>query len=72
MQEEDSSMAIGKPQTEFEDPINSLLIVVNKLVDLESRMDYQNSPIEEIQDSLRRIIDLLERLKKWGLTLWFA
>jgi hypothetical protein len=64
MQEEDSSMAIGKPQTEFEDSINSLLIVVNKLVDLESRMDYQNSPIEEIQDSLRRIIDLLERLKK--------
>lgn len=57
-------MAIGKAQTEFEDPINSLLIVVNKLVDLESRMDYQNSPIEEIQDSLRRIIDLLERLKK--------
>jgi hypothetical protein len=35
-------------------------------------MDYQNSPIEEIQDSLRRIIDLLERLKKWGLTLWFT
>ena len=57
-------MAIGKAQTEFEDPISSLLIVVNKLVDLESRMDYQNSPIEEIQDSLRRIIDLLERLKK--------
>ncbi len=57
-------MAIGKSRTEFEDPINSLLVVVNKLVDLESRMDYQNSPIEEIQDSLRRIIDLLERLKK--------
>jgi hypothetical protein len=64
MQEEDSSIAIGKPRTDFEDPISSLLIVVNKLVDLESRMDYQNSPIEEIQDSLRRIIDLLERLKK--------
>jgi len=57
-------MAIGMPRTEFEDPIYSLLVVVNKLVDLESRMDYQNSPIEEIQDSLRRIIGLLERLKK--------
>jgi hypothetical protein len=64
MQEEDRSFPIGKPRTEFEDPINSLLVVVNKLVDLESRMDYQDSPIEEIQDSLRRIIDLLERLKK--------
>lgn len=67
MNEEDSSMAISKSRTEFEDPINSLLVVVNKLVDLESSIDYQNGPIEEIQDSLRRITDLLERLKKWGL-----
>lgn len=64
MNEEDSSMLISKSRTEFEDPINSLLVVVNKLVDLESRIDYQNGPIEEIQDSLRRITDLLERLKK--------
>jgi hypothetical protein len=64
MNEEDSSMAISKSRTEFEDPINSLLVVVNKLVDLESSIDYQNGPIEEIQDSLRRITDLLERLKK--------
>jgi hypothetical protein len=64
MQEEDNSMAIGKQQAESEDPINSLLVVVNKLVDLESRADYQNGPVDEIQDSLRRIIGLLERLKK--------
>ena len=57
-------MAIGKQQAESEDPINSLLVVVNKLVDLESRADYQNGPVDEIQDSLRRIIGLLERLKK--------
>lgn len=57
-------MAIGMPRTEIEDPIYSLLVVANKLVDLEIRMGYQNSPIEEIQDSLRRIIGLLERLKK--------
>jgi hypothetical protein len=64
MHEEDTSMALGKPQTGFDDPISSLLVVVNKLVDLESRMDYENSPIEEIQESLRNVIDLLERSKK--------
>ena len=64
MHEEDTSMAICKPRNEFDDPINNLLVVVNKLVDLESRMDYQNSPTEEIQDSLRNVIDLLERSKK--------
>jgi hypothetical protein len=64
MQEEDNSMAIGKQLAGSEDPINSLLVVVNKLVDLESRADYQNGPVDEIQDSLRRIIGLLERLKK--------
>jgi len=57
-------MAIDKPRTEFDDPINSLLVVINRLVDLESRMDSQSSTIEEIQDSLRGIIDLLERSKK--------
>ena len=57
-------MAIGKPRTELDDPINSLLAVINKLVDLESRMDYQSSTIEEIQDNLRNIIGLLERSKK--------
>lgn len=56
-------MAIDKPLTEFDDPINSLLVIINKLVDLESRMDSQSSTIEEIQDSLRGIIDILERSK---------
>jgi hypothetical protein len=64
MHDEDTPTTAGKPRTEFDDPINSLLAVVNKLVDLESRMDYQNSPIEEIQDSLRSVIGLLERSKK--------
>jgi hypothetical protein len=64
MHEENTSIAMGKPQIEFDDPINILLAVINKLVDLESRMDYRNSSIEEIQDSLRSIIDLLESLKK--------
>ena len=67
MHEENTSIAMGKPRIEFDDPINILLVVVNKLVDLESRMDYQNSSIEEIQDSLRSIIDLLESSKKWSL-----
>ena len=57
-------MAMGKPRIEFDDPINILLVVINKLVDLESRTDYQNSSIEEIQESLRSIIDLLESSKK--------
>jgi hypothetical protein len=64
MHEEDTSMAIGKPRTELDDPINNLLIVINKLVDLESKTDYQSSAIEEIQDNLRSIIGLLERSKK--------
>lgn len=64
MHEENTSIAMGKPRIEFDDPINILLVVVNKLMDLESRMDYQNSSIEEIQDSLRSIIDLLESSKK--------
>jgi hypothetical protein len=64
MHEENTSMAMGKPRIEFDDPINILLVVINKLVDLESRTDYQNSSIEEIQESLRSIIDLLESSKK--------
>lgn len=67
MHEENTSIAMGKPRIEFDDPINILLVVVNKLMDLESRMDYQNNSIEEIQDSLRSIIDLLESSKKWSL-----
>lgn len=65
MDDSDTLMAIGNPRTEFDDPIGSLLVVINKLIDLESRMDYQNSTIQEIQDNLRTIIDLLERSKKW-------
>ncbi|HZD36138.1 MAG TPA: hypothetical protein VE130_13120 [Nitrososphaeraceae archaeon] len=64
MYEEDTSITIGKPQTELDDPINSLLVVTNKLADLESRMDYQSAEIEEIQDNLRNIVSLLEKLKK--------
>ena len=64
MYEDDTSITIGKPQTEPDDPINSLLIVTNKLADLENRMDYQNAAIEEIQDNLRNIVSLLEKLKK--------
>jgi hypothetical protein len=64
MNEEDASMAMGKPRTELDDPISSLLVVINKLVDIESRTDYQGSKIEEIQDNLRGIIGLLERSKK--------
>jgi hypothetical protein len=64
MNEEDASMAIGKPRTELDDPISSLLVVINKLVDIESRTDYQGSKIEEIQDKLRGIISLLESSKK--------
>ena len=63
MHEKDASMAIDKPLTECDDPINTLFAIINKLVDLESRMDSQSSAIEEIQDSLRGIIDLLERSK---------
>ena len=64
MDDSDTSMAIGNPRTEFDDPISSLLVVINKLIDLENRMDYQSSTIQEIQDNLRTIIDLLERSKK--------
>lgn len=64
MYEDDTSITIGKPQTEPDDPINSLLVVTNKLADLESRMDYQSTEIEEIQDNLRNIVSLLEKLKK--------
>ena len=63
MAENDTSMAIGNPRTELDDPISSLLVIINKLIDLESRMDYESSTIQEIQDNLRTIIDLLERTK---------
>ena len=64
MDENDASIAIGNPQSELGDPINRLLAVTNKLVDLESKMDYQSTAIDEIQDSLRNVIDLLEKLKQ--------
>ncbi|MFZ0554220.1 MAG: hypothetical protein WAM26_02920 [Nitrososphaeraceae archaeon] len=57
-------MAIGRPRTDLDDPISSLLVVTNKLVDIESRTDYQGNEIEEIQDNLRGIIGQLERSKK--------
>ena len=57
-------MAIGRPRSDLDDPINSLLVVINKLVDIESRTDYQGNEIEEIQDNLRGIIGQLERSKK--------
>ena len=57
-------MAIGRPRSDLDDPISSLLGVINKLVDIESRTDYQGNAIEEIQDNLRGIIGQLERSKK--------
>jgi hypothetical protein len=64
MNEEETSLAIGRPRKELDDPINSLLVVINKLVDIESTMDYRGGKIEEIQDSLHGIIDLLQKSKK--------
>ena len=72
MDENDASIAIGNPQSELDDPINRLLAVTNKLVDLESKMDYQSTAIDEIQDSLRNVIDLLEKLKQWDFVLGSA
>jgi hypothetical protein len=72
MNEEGDSMAIGKPRTEPDDPISSLLVVINKLVDIESRTDYQGSKIEEIQNNLRGIIGLLEKSKKWYFAFYCA
>jgi hypothetical protein len=63
MNNEETSLAIGRPN-ELDDPINSLLVVINKLVDIESTMDYRSGKIEEIQDNLHGIIDLLEKSKK--------
>lgn len=65
MNEEETSLATGRPRKELDDPINSLLVVINKLVDIESTMDYRGGKIEEIQDNLHGIIDLLEKSKKW-------
>ena len=65
MNEEETSLAIGRPRKELDDPINGLLVVINKLVDIESTMDYRGGKIEEIQDNLHGIIDLLEKSKKW-------
>ena len=64
MNEEVTSLAIDRPRNELDDPINSLLVVINKLVDIESTMDYRGGKIEEIQDNLHGIIDLLEKSKK--------
>lgn len=64
MNEEVTSLAIGRPRNELDDPINSLLVVINKLVDIESTMDNRGGKIEEIQDNLHGIIDLLEKSKK--------
>jgi hypothetical protein len=63
MNNEETSLAFGRPN-ELDDPINSLLVVINKLVDIESTMDYRGGKIEEIQDNLHGIIDLLEKSKK--------
>ena len=56
-------MAIGRPRSDLDDPISSLLVAINKLVEIESRTDYQGNEIEEIQDNLRGIIGQLERSK---------
>ena len=64
MNEEVTSLAIGRPRNGLDDPINSLLVVINMLVDIESTMDNRDGKIEEIQDNLHGIIDLLEKSKK--------
>ena len=56
-------MAIGRPRSDLDDPISSLLVAINKLVDIESRTNYQGNEIEEIRDNLRGIIGQLERSK---------
>jgi len=64
MNEEETSLPIGRPRKELDYPINGLLVVINKLVDIESTMDYRGGKIEEIQNNLHGIIDLLEKSKK--------
>jgi hypothetical protein len=64
MNDEDISETIENLRVENDDPINNLLIVLNKLVDIESKKGHQNSEIQEIQDDLRNVVEILDRLKK--------
>jgi hypothetical protein len=64
MNDEDISKTIEYPRVENDDPISSLLIVINKLVDIESRNEHHDSDIQEIQDSLRNVIEILDKSKK--------
>jgi hypothetical protein len=64
MNDEDISKTIEYPRVENDDPISSLLIVINKLVDIESKNEHHDSDIQEIQDSLRNVIEVLDKLKK--------
>jgi hypothetical protein len=64
MNDEDISKTIEYPRVENDDPISSLLIVINKLVDIESKNEHHDSDIQEIQDSLRNVIEILDKLKK--------
>lgn len=64
MNDEDISKTIEYPRVENDDPISSLLIVINKLVDIESKNEHHDSDIQEIQDSLRNVIGILDKLKK--------
>lgn len=64
MNDEDISKTIEYPRIENDDPISSLLIVINKLVDIESKNEHHVSDIQEIQDSLRNVIEILDKLKK--------
>jgi hypothetical protein len=64
MNDEDISKTIEYPRVENDDPISSLLIVINKLVDIESRNEHHDSDIQEIQDSLRNVIEILDKLEK--------
>jgi hypothetical protein len=64
MNDEDISKTIEYPRVENDDPISSLLIVINKLVDIESKNEHHDSDIQEIQDSLRNVIEILDKSKK--------
>lgn len=51
-------------RAEIDDPISCLLDVINKLIDIEGKTEYQNSEIQDIQNRLSSIINLLDRSKR--------
>lgn len=51
-------------RAEIDDPISCLLDVINRLIDIEGKTEYQNSEIQDIQNRLSSIINLLDRSKR--------